>query len=95
MFGSIFEILRSRSILITAGCCDLTGAVVKPQTARQLRSSFNVFIIRGTHGNGGPTRIRKKFNGSLVVLAGQVNGIAGELVVKTGVQLTRFVEACT
>ncbi len=57
---------------------------------------FHVMTLSsGPHGNGGPTRMRKKFNGPLVVPVDQVNGMAGELVVKTGVQSTRFVEACT
>src|SRR3974390_294458 len=44
MFGSIFAILRSRSILMTAGCCDLRGAVIKPDRTTKVRSSFSVFI---------------------------------------------------
>jgi hypothetical protein len=50
-------------------------------------------LFAGTQGNGGPTKIRKKYLGEPVMLFVQPNGIAGELVVNTALQFTKLVEA--
>lgn len=42
--------------------------------------------------NGGPAMIRKNLADSWVVPFDQMNGIAGELVVKTALQSTKLVE---
>lgn len=49
-------------------------------------------LLAGTQGNGGPTKIRKKYTGEPVMLFVQPNGIAGELVVNTALQFTKLVE---
>jgi hypothetical protein len=51
------------------------------------------FIVFLGGQNGGPTTTRKKFTGEPGVPFVQKNGIAGEFVVNTALQLTRSREA--